>query len=197
MSGVLLASSSAAESVEEGSCKQGLDKHNPGTGLLARLDALTVTPVRDIQVDWVFGRNVNGRAACWGTVQCNASLSCQRCLEPCDHVVVAHTQLEFLNANGADVSSPEWEPCVESGEPLSLYELVEDELLLAMPFAPHHPDGECNEVYRNRMNGSDWSATQGSDGGSEVVDKHKIDRDGKRKPFADLAQLMSEQERQK
>ncbi len=73
------------------------------------------------------------------------AVTCQRCLEAlhwdCDVqstvlVVADEAAARRLEAAGEAVVSP-------PGETLDLAALVEDEVMLAMPFAPRHPAGTC------------------------------------------------------
>ena len=67
--------------------------------------------------------------------------ACQRCLEPVEfaadlNTVVMVTADEALEGEADRV-------VVAAGELLDAGVLVEDELLLGLPFAPAHPDGQC------------------------------------------------------
>lgn len=72
-------------------------------------------------------------------------LTCQRCLGDFawsvaqrTEVLLAHDERE-LAALDADSSAE----VVLAGTPVEPLALVEDELLLALPFAPRHPEGAC------------------------------------------------------
>ncbi len=80
------------------------------------------------------------------------TLTCQRCLAdfrwPIDQrteVLLAHDEREMaaLDAN----SSSE---VVQAPGPVDPLTLVEDELVLALPFAPRHPDGACESTITTR-----------------------------------------------
>jgi len=71
-------------------------------------------------------------------------LVCQRCLQPFDFAVAQQTglllareeaELEALDAGEAEV--------VLAAAPLDALTLVEDEVLLSLPFAPSHDEGQC------------------------------------------------------
>lgn len=72
------------------------------------------------------------------------SLTCQRCLQPLAQPLVVHTALRFVEgedrAESEDESSEE--DVLALGPSLDLHELVEDELILALPLVPRHPDCE-------------------------------------------------------
>jgi uncharacterized protein len=87
-----------------------------------------------------------------GTIEGNVSLVCQRCLKAlrfpidlsfCLGVVTSETDIDRL---------PEgYEPLLVSGEPLRTFDVVEDEVLLAVPAFPLH-EGEqtCVMAYENQ-----------------------------------------------
>jgi uncharacterized protein len=71
---------------------------------------------------------------------------CQRCLQPFALPVVQQTELllartqaelETLDAGEAEV--------VLAAAPLDALTLIEDEILLSLPFAPTHAEGQCPE----------------------------------------------------
>ena len=74
-------------------------------------------------------------------------LRCQRCLGeltyPLDMVsrlqLVSADQLGEIEANDDDVD------CIEASSQMDVLELIEDELLLGLPFAPKHSDGACSQ----------------------------------------------------
>jgi uncharacterized protein len=73
------------------------------------------------------------------------TLACQRCLGPLEWTVAQRTDVllarDDAEAGRLDDAS-EGEVVLADG-PLDPLGLVEDELVLALPFAPRHPDGAC------------------------------------------------------
>ena len=118
-----------------------------------RVDARTLPRIADqltgpSTVDWrIEGTSdAAGRLALRVGLRGNVTLECQRCLEdfawPIDvttEVLLARDEAE-LAALDADSSL---EVVLAEG-PLDPLALVEDELVLALPFAPRHPDGTCD-----------------------------------------------------
>lgn len=91
------------------------------------------------EVDGV--RDAHGRPSLRVKVRGTLGLRCQRCLEalPCDvrsdvTLVLAGTQAE-IDAEPADVNSPDR---VVAGKEMPVRDLLEDELILALPYAPRH-----------------------------------------------------------
>ena len=71
-------------------------------------------------------------------------MTCQRCLEPMTLSLVARPQWLFVRAGEGRETPPDEEAeVIEVDRPLMLSELVEDELLLAMPMIPMHRLEEC------------------------------------------------------
>ena len=117
------------------------------------VDAHTLARVADVlgegpaNVGWrIEGTSdAEGRAALDIEVRGNVSLTCQRCLDDFDWPIEQHTEVLLardereLAALDAQSSSE----VVLAERPLHALTLVEDELLLALPFAPRHPDGAC------------------------------------------------------
>ena len=163
-------------------------------GLFSRLDAATLSGVPTVDLDWTFGTNPAGFMACWGSVTVEVELRCQRCLEPVVQRLRADAQLEFVGGKliGRDGDAPEgsqdWEAYPDDGEPLAFAELVEDELLLVLPFAPRHKETDCaiapdyrpDAVAEPHMGRADDDAAAGT-----------------RKPFADLAAMLDAQRGEK
>ena len=88
-------------------------------------------------------------------VQGAFSLICQRCLQPFEHEVSIDTHF-ILVRNESDMPAPEDEGDEEDylliQAEMPVLELIEDELLLALPIAPRHEEGECS----NESNTGDY-----------------------------------------
>jgi len=73
-------------------------------------------------------------------------LTCQRCLGSMPYAVEVERTL-YLARNEAELERLDALPdsdAIQAGERLSLVELVEDEVLLSLPLAPMHAEGECS-----------------------------------------------------
>lgn len=72
------------------------------------------------------------------------TLVCQRCLLPFLHEIDSETEIQ-LAATEQELEA--WDEdeaeTVLAAAPLGLHGLLEDELLLALPYAPRHPEGVC------------------------------------------------------
>jgi uncharacterized protein len=78
------------------------------------------------------------------TIRGRLPLVCQRCLQPFDASIEQSSELLIAR------DEPEWAQLDEderevvlASAPLDATTLVEDELLLSLPYAPKHPDAQC------------------------------------------------------
>ena len=78
------------------------------------------------------------------TVKGSLPLVCQRCLQPVDVCLDQRSELLLArdDAELARLDADEREVVLAS-TPLDATMLIEDELLLSLPFAPMHPEGRC------------------------------------------------------
>ena len=112
---------------------------------MSRLRVLLANDSGQVEVDLVFELaersnlpRMHGRLA----VAVNAT--CQRCLEPVSINLAAEPDMILLRQGEPEGSFPLEADMLTCGQkPVMLAELVEDELLLAMPMVPMHPLGEC------------------------------------------------------
>lgn len=127
-----------------------LSGHWPGAGL-TRLVELQ-TPPQDgslADVDWrAQGQRlpvVGGEAELWLELQADTRvwLTCQRCLQPLAEPLAIDRRIRFVRGEAAaEALDAEIEDDVLAlSKSLDLRELVEDELLLALPIVPRH--GVC------------------------------------------------------
>ena len=101
-----------------------------------------------VPIDWRIegGRDAPGRPMLTIALRGTVGLICQRCLQRFEkdldqrsEVLLAHDEsdLKRLDAEEREV--------VLASAPLDALTLIEDEVLLSLPFAPMHPAGECPE----------------------------------------------------
>jgi uncharacterized protein len=93
----------------------------------------------DYEIDGV--RDARGRPALRVRLRGTLQLRCQRCLEPLafsvetdETLALAASQAE-IDAEPADAHAPDR---LLAGEEMPVREMVEDELILALPYAPRH-----------------------------------------------------------
>lgn len=111
---------------------------------MTRLSALLEAPAGEVQVDLSFDRDEQGISAMHGHYRVEVALMCQRCLEQVVLELDAECDVGFVASDEAAKNLPRhYEPVILDDEALDLHELIEDELLLALPVVPMHPMGTC------------------------------------------------------
>lgn len=74
-------------------------------------------------------------------------LRCQRCLGELEHIIHQQSQVKLVAAESLSaIEDPEGVDCIEALPHLDVWTLVEDELLLGLPFAPRHENEGCHPV---------------------------------------------------
>jgi uncharacterized protein len=125
-----------------------------------------------------FGRDRQGRSVVTGWVRACLRLTCQRCLEEVEIPVDAPIELALIRRDEDALDLPEdLDPWLVTEERLNPLDLVEDELLLAVPRVPRHPHGSCG--LRSVAGDEAEASARDEDNGSDL----------KRRPFAILAAL--------
>ena len=147
----------------------------------------------DVAVRLHFERSKRGRILVTGTIGTELDASCQRCLEPVSINIAQEISVELVDLDtiGAEQGGgfDEFDDAVEFRGKLNLHELIEDELVLACPIVPQHAIGECS-----KPPGEEDEATL-STNQTEESQNQESQAAQTRKPFADLADLMAESEK--
>jgi uncharacterized protein len=110
---------------------------------LPRLRDLLASDAGEVAYEISGVRDERGRPGLRLRVRGKLSLRCQRCLEPMefevntDETLVLAATLAEIHAEPADAHAPDR---VVAGREMALRELIEDELILAVPYAPRHED---------------------------------------------------------
>jgi len=87
-------------------------------------------------------------------------LQCQRCLGALEHALQVLNTLLLVTAGesaagGLDEEDAEW---VEASGNLDVAALVEDEIILSLPYAPRHEEGSCRQAGTAAADGAAASA---------------------------------------
>jgi uncharacterized protein len=113
----------------------------------------------------------NGKPCLHCRVRGALNLICQRCLQPMEwmvdldsNLVLATSESELAEAE----DDPEAPDRLLAQKDMKVQDLVEDEILLGLPLAPRHPEGQCRPS----------NASEALREGGEAAN-----------PFAELAQL--------
>lgn len=161
------------DSLEFAQAERELRDNLPVSGLVRLQDVL-----RDStgNVEFVVkgGRDQENRPMLALSVSGLLHLQCQRCLEQMDYPLQFSSTL-LLALPGEDLSetiaNPEAADAVEASSELNVAELIEDEILLSLPFSPRHAEGFCE----SRKNASE-SATEGGKFSGLAALKNVLDR---------------------
>lgn len=137
--------------------------------LMQRATSLLKRPGGDVSYCLSFETDAEGRIIISIEIAAELEMSCQRCLQPMRVAVVRETDLAAVKDKAAlEGLAAKYEPLLlaEQGQ-VSLIDLLEDELILAIPLAPLHEPEDC----------------------SASEDLERIRAEGKPSPFAELAKL--------
>ncbi len=131
----------------------------------------------DVAVSLEFGIDAEGIRYMKGRLQTELTLQCQRCLQAMQTPIDARFALGLVRGNDAAEQLPShYEPLLLEGDALFLRDIIEDELLLALPLVAMHD--KCIDV-----NAEADGAAQRNDN-----DRGESKKDN---PFAALAALKS------
>ena len=121
-----------------------------------------------VSVRFEFLRNEFGSALLRGHLQASLELQCQRCLQVL--TVPVEQEIELLIDAGDELVGSSTPDAIDSDEGyVDIFDVVEDELILALPLVAVHEDTDCNKH---------WPAADAND-----------DAGDKENPFAVLRQL--------
>jgi len=111
---------------------------------LLRLRGSLVEARGDVRFRLAFSRDEAQRAVLRCEVAATLRLRCQRCLEALDHEVDTDTLLALVSGIDEERHLPEpYDPLPVGNEPIRPGDLIEDELLLALPQIPMHEPTLC------------------------------------------------------
>jgi DUF177 domain-containing protein len=133
-----------------------------------RLQSIILEKGTELNYSLSFGSDESGTCVIECVIDTQLIFECQRCFKPVKIDIHSDTLLGVANDKDEfEALAKEYEPLQLVEDCISIQELVEDELLLAIPISPLHPENECL--------------------GKNVLDK--LNADAKPNPFAALAAL--------
>ena len=111
----------------------------------------------DVFIDAVFSVDINQVVLLTGQIKTDTKLICQRCMGEMDLPISLDFQLAFVRSEAEMERLPEgYEVTLIEDTPMMLSDIIEDEILLALPAIPKHLDEHCpsdNEA-------QDWNSQQ-------------------------------------
>ena len=130
---------------------------------MKRLLEVVNNPDGVAEVDLNFGVDGKGTPNVQGRLHTDVVLTCQRCLEPMQVSVDVKICLGIVASEDEASRLPEqYDPLVARNEQLMIADMVEDEILLALPSIPRHDPGECAvmEDSEKRQSGAGQAAEE-------------------------------------
>ena len=111
---------------------------------LARLAPLLTSVEGEAAFTLRFDQDEEGRPRIRGHVRADLEVCCQRCMESMRLPVDMDFSLSPVSGpREAEMLPPEYDPLLLDERLLHPIDLIEDELILAIPPAPRHPEAEC------------------------------------------------------
>jgi uncharacterized protein len=77
-------------------------------------------------------------------------VQCQRCLSALEYPLRLSNRLLLLGEGenwGAEADDPEAADCIDASPEMDVVALIEDEIVLSLPFAPRHTEDRCQGVF--------------------------------------------------
>lgn len=115
---------------------------------MGRLAETLYSTAGEIVIDLRVRRGKQGGLCIQGEIQGGLQLVCQRCLQPVSWSANCEVRLGLIPTDRSEERLESgYEPLVaQEDSPLSLLTIVEDELLLALPIVPMHPENRCPQA---------------------------------------------------
>lgn len=110
---------------------------------MPRLSSLVIPDDSRIRVTFEFAYNAYQHAAISGHYCADLTVECQRCLEPMGRTIDQDFSL-LIDASEEDIQSFDVDTVYTSDGFLDVFEVIEDELILALPIISMHEDTACN-----------------------------------------------------
>jgi len=146
---------------------------------LTRFREMLARQSGDVHLQLAFSRGAQNRTHLSGILNTTVDLICQNCLAPFSLSLDCDIRFVIVE-NEADLNELEEgvEGFLADGREVRLAELIEDELILAVPMIPRHIDEECP--------GNNYQ---------QDADEVPAETETTHRPFADLAEAMKKQDK--
>jgi len=114
---------------------------------LSRLSTLVIADNAIINVSFEFTKNLYQHPSVKGHIETRLQLECQRCLEPMSQLMDFDFEL-LIDASDEDVKAFQTDTVYSDGGYLSILDVVEDELILALPLISMHEASDCHQHWQ-------------------------------------------------
>jgi DUF177 domain-containing protein len=115
-------------------------------GEMLRVQDLLADPRGSVRVRFAFAKVDSGRAGATVAVEATLQLVCQRCLQGFAYAVAGSSEIEFSSGPDAGAANSQREVYETNEGWVSLRELAEEELLLALPAVAMHTPETCGQA---------------------------------------------------
>jgi uncharacterized protein len=147
-------------------------------GEMGRLHDSLLDSSGEVAVSLEFGIDAEGIRYMKGRLQAVLTLQCQRCMQAMQAPIDTEFALGLVRSNdAAELLPSHYEPLLVESDALFLRDVIEDELLLALPLVAMHEESQCIDVNEQAA-----AAQRDEDDSGESK---------KENPFAALAALKS------
>jgi len=114
----------------------------------ARLRDMVMTQDGDVEVKLHFRRDEQGGKLIDGEVRATGAVPCQRCLKPMPLAIDSRFTVGVVwSDEEAGRLNKDLEPYIVDEGPQDVRDLIEDELILCVPYASYHDQADCAVVY--------------------------------------------------
>ena len=114
----------------------------------ARLLDMLEASEGDVEVDLHFHRVPQSGKFIDGEVRATVSVLCQRCMKPMPLPIDSQFSVGVVWSDEEASRLPkELEPYIVGEAPQDVRDLIEDELILCVPYASYHEQADCVEIY--------------------------------------------------
>ena len=142
---------------------------------MKRLMSLLYSDKGIVKVEIEFGVDSQGIRFAKGHIDAEVEVVCQRCMDAVGLEVSTDFQLGIVTSDKQAENLPsDYEPLLVEVTPMPLPDIIEDELILAIPIIARHADGDCSAEVKDVLKKSPVN--------NEAVEE-------KKSPFAVLEKL--------
>jgi uncharacterized protein len=135
-------------------------------GSMPRVIEMLGDKVNQVAVKMTFSRDEKYRCVIEGQLETRAEVTCERCLNPMDQTIQSDFTLCVVPSDEAARDIPrEYDPLIVTEQFVDVVDIVEDEILLALPMFSYHADADCDQGPKSF--GDDINEPTGKDASKE------------------------------
>lgn len=102
-------------------------------------------PQGSVEVELQFALDMEGTPFIHGKIKSIVQVICQRCLKAMNYLLESEFNLSPIEQlKDAEFLSEAYDPLITNGQPVLLKQMIEDELVLNLPFVTMHERSECS-----------------------------------------------------